>query len=95
MVDLVQSCLKDEAKQLIMVTPYLQDNTEAYQAAEIVCTGQTANQLMFSCKSVPEQPILIFITIINVDLSPNMSKVYFTPYGEPNSITMTFVPGMT
>ena len=24
-----------------------------------------------------------------------MSKVYFTPYGEPNSITMTFVPGMT
>ena len=58
----------DETKQEIHPMPATATagNQDAYVAAGIMCTGQAANSLTFTCSTVPTQDIDMYITITEV-----------------------------
>ena len=55
-----------ETAQMITPTPALASQT-AYYEAGILCTGQTANSLTFTCKTVPTGDLTVYVVIQEVD----------------------------
>lgn len=55
----------DETKQLITPTPALASQT-AYYNAGIRCTGQSANSLTFTAKTIPTADLTVYVTIQEV-----------------------------
>lgn len=63
----VQGVLADEAKQLITSTPTIASQ-EAYYNAGIRCTGQAANSLTFTAKTIPTANLTVYVTIQEVEV---------------------------
>lgn len=61
----VPGVLADETKQLIQPVPAIASQA-AYLAAGILCTGQAANSLTFTCQTVPEADLTVYIVITDV-----------------------------
>ena len=61
----VSGVLADETKQLITPTPALASQT-AYYNAGIRCTGQSANNLTFTAKTIPTADLTVYVTIQEV-----------------------------
>lgn len=62
----VTGVLDDETKQLITPTPALASQA-AYYAAGILCTGQAAGSLTFTCKEVPTADLTVYVVIQEVE----------------------------
>ena len=54
--------LADETAQLITPVPALASQS-AYYEAGVLCTGQAAGQLTFSCTTVPSADLTVYIVI--------------------------------
>ena len=63
----VQGISADEEDQLIQPVPKTTSQA-AYYAAGILCTGQAANQLTFTCQTVPTEDLTVYITIQGVSV---------------------------
>ena len=61
----VPGVLADETKQLIQSVPAIASQA-AYLASGILCTGQAANSLTFTCQTVPEADLTVYIVITDV-----------------------------
>lgn len=61
----VSGVLADETKQLITPTPAASSQT-AYYNAGIRCTGQAANELTFTVKTIPTADLTVYVTIQEV-----------------------------
>ena len=61
----VSGVLADETKQLITPTPALASQA-AYYDAVILCTGQAANSLTFTAKTIPTADLTVYVTIQEV-----------------------------
>ena len=61
----VSEVLADETKQLITPTPAIASQT-AYYNAGIRCTGQSANSLTFTAKTIPTADLTVYVTIQEV-----------------------------
>ena len=61
----VSGVLADETKQLITPTPAIASQT-AYYNAGIRCTGQAANSLTFTAKTIPTADLTVYVTIQEV-----------------------------
>ena len=61
----VPGVLADETKQLITPAPALASQA-AYLDAGVLCTGQAANSLTFTCQTVPEADLTVYIVITDV-----------------------------
>ena len=61
----VSGVLADETKQLITPTPALASQA-AYYDAVILCTGQAANSLTFTAKTIPAADLAVYVTIQEV-----------------------------
>ena len=61
----VQGVLADESAQLIQPMPAMVSQT-AYYEAGILCTGQAANQLTFTCQNVPTEDLTVYVVIQGV-----------------------------
>ena len=61
----VSGVLADETKQLITPTPAIASQT-AYYNAGIRCTGQSANSLTFTAKTIPTADLTVYVTIQEV-----------------------------
>lgn len=61
----VHGVLADETKQLIQPCPAMASQT-AYYEAGILCTGQAANQLTFTCQTVPTTDLTVYIVMQEV-----------------------------
>ena len=61
----VSGVLADETKQLITPAPALASQT-AYYNAGIRCTGQSANKLTFTAKTIPTADLTVYVTIQGV-----------------------------
>ena len=61
----VSGVLADETKQLITPTPAIASQT-AYYNAGIRCTGQSANNLTFTAKTIPTADLTVYVTIQEV-----------------------------
>ena len=55
----------DETKQLIQPVPAIASQA-AYLTAGILCTGQAANNLTFTCQTVPEADLTVYVVITDV-----------------------------
>lgn len=58
----VTGVLADETAQLITPVPALASQS-AYYEAGVLCTGQAASQLTFSCTTVPSADLTVYIVI--------------------------------
>lgn len=58
----VTGVLSDETAQLITPVPALASQS-AYYEAGVLCTGQAAGQLTFSCTTVPSADLTVYIVI--------------------------------
>lgn len=61
----VSGVLADETKQLITPTPAIASQ-ETYYNAGIRCTGQSANKLTFTAKTIPTADLTVYVTIQEV-----------------------------
>lgn len=61
----VQGVLADESAQLIQPMPAIASQS-AYYAAGIMCTGQAANSLTFTCQTVPTENLTVYVVIQEV-----------------------------
>lgn len=61
----VPGVLADETKQLIQPVPAIASQA-AYLTAGILCTGQAANNLTFTCQTVPEADLTVYVVITDV-----------------------------
>ena len=61
----VSGVLADEASQLIQPMPAIASQS-AYISAGIICSGQAANQLTFTCSTVPTENISLYVVITAV-----------------------------
>ena len=61
----VSGVLADETKQLITPTPAIASQ-EAYYNAGIRCTGQAADKLTFTAKTIPTADLTVYVTIQEV-----------------------------
>ena len=57
--------LADETKQLITPAPALASQA-AYLAAGVLCTGQAADSLTFTCQTVPTGNLTVYVAITDV-----------------------------
>lgn len=57
----VNGILADETKQLIQVNPASASRT-AYISAGIICSGQAANSLTFTCTTTPTSNLTVYVT---------------------------------
>lgn len=57
----VNGILADETKQLIQVNPASASRT-AYISAGIICSGQAANSLTFTCTTTPTSDLTVYVT---------------------------------
>lgn len=62
----VSGVLADETAQLIQPVPSAASQA-AYIEAGILCTGQAANSLTFTAETAPEEDLMVYITISEVD----------------------------
>lgn len=61
----VTGVLADETAQLIQPCPAMVSQT-AYYEAGILCTGQAANQLTFTCQNVPTEDLTVYVVMQEV-----------------------------
>lgn len=61
----VPGVLADETKQLITPAPALASQA-AYLAAGVLCTGQAADSLTFTCQTVPTGNLTVYVAITDV-----------------------------
>ena len=61
----VQGVLADETAQLIQPVPAIASQN-AYYAAGILCTGQAANSLTFTCATVPAENLTVYVVMQEV-----------------------------
>lgn len=61
----VTGVLADETKQLIQPMPAIASQS-AYYEAGILCTGQAANQLTFTCQTVPMSDLTVYVVMQEV-----------------------------
>ena len=61
----VPGVLADETKQLIQPVPAIASQA-AYLASGILCTGQAANSLTFTCQTVPTGNLTVYVAITDV-----------------------------
>lgn len=61
----ISGVLADETKQLITPTPAMESQT-AYYNAGIRCTGQLADSLTFTAKTIPIADLIVYVTIQEV-----------------------------
>ena len=59
--------LADETKQLIQPMPAIESQS-FYFAAGIMCTGQAADSLTFSCQTVPTENLTVYVVIQEVSI---------------------------
>lgn len=62
----VSGILADETKQLIQPMPALASQA-AYLAAGVLCTGQAADSLTFTCQTVPTGNLTVYVVITDVE----------------------------
>ena len=62
----VPGVLADETKQLIQPVPTIASQA-AYLTAGILCTGQAANNLTFTCQTVPTGNLNVYVVIQEVE----------------------------
>lgn len=62
---MVSGVLADETKQLIQPMPAIASQ-DAYISAGIICSGQAADSLTFTCTTVPTEDISLFVVITEV-----------------------------
>ena len=72
----VNGVLADETKQLIQPMPAIASQ-DAYISAGIICSGQAADSLTFTCTTVPTENITIYVVIQDVDYTPPPYKPVF------------------
>lgn len=56
----VTGVLADETKQLIQPCPAMASQS-AYYSAGIMCTGQAADSLTFTCQTVPTENLTVYV----------------------------------
>lgn len=61
----VSGVLADETKQLIQPIPAIASQSDYYEAG-ILCTGQAADQLTFTCKELPTKDLTVYVVIQGV-----------------------------
>ena len=61
----VQGVLADESAQLIQPMPAIASQN-AYITAGVICSGQAANQLTFTCTTVPTEDLSVYVVIQGV-----------------------------
>jgi hypothetical protein len=61
----VPGVLADETKQLIQPVPAIASQA-AYLAAGVLCTGQAADSLTFTCQTVPTGNLTVYVAITDV-----------------------------
>lgn len=61
----VSGVLADETAQLIQPCPAMASQT-AYYEAGILCAGQAANQLTFTCQTVPTADLTVYVVMQEV-----------------------------
>lgn len=61
----VSGVLADETAQLIQPVPAIASQS-AYYAAGILCTGQAANSLTFTCATVPTENLTVYVVMQEV-----------------------------
>lgn len=61
----VPGVLADETKQLITPAPALASQA-AYLDAGVLCTGQAADSLTFTCQTVPTGNLTVYVAITDV-----------------------------
>lgn len=62
----VPGVLADETKQLIQPVPAIASQA-AYLAAGVLCTKQAANNLTFTCQTVPTGNLTVYVVIQEVE----------------------------
>lgn len=61
----VQGVLADETAQLIQPMPAVASQN-AYISAGVICSGQAANQLSFTCSTTPTEDISLYVVLTEV-----------------------------
>ena len=61
----VNGVLADETKQLIQPMPAMASQS-AYYGAEVLCSGQAANSLTFTCQTVPTADLTVYVVMQEV-----------------------------
>lgn len=61
----VQGVLADETAQLIQPMPAIASQN-AYISAGVICSGQAANSLTFTCQTVPTEDLSVYVVIQEV-----------------------------
>ena len=61
----VSGVLADESAQLIQPMPAIASQN-AYITAGVICSGQAANQLTFTCTTVPTEDLSVYVVIQGV-----------------------------
>ena len=61
----VQGVLADESAQLIQPMPAIASQN-AYISAGVICSGQAANQLTFTCSTTPTEDISLYVVLTEV-----------------------------
>ena len=61
----VNGVLADETKQLIQPMPAMASQS-AYYGAGVLCSGQAANSLTFTCQTVPTADLTVYIVMQEV-----------------------------
>lgn len=61
----VNGVLADETKQLIQPMPAVASQN-AYISAGVICSGQAANQLSFTCSTTPTEDISLYVVLTEV-----------------------------
>ena len=61
----VSGVLADETKQLIQPMPAIASQS-AYYGAGVLCSGQAANSLTFTCQNVPTEDLTVYVVMQEV-----------------------------
>lgn len=61
----VSGVLADETKQLIQPMPAMASQS-AYYGAGVLCSGQAANSLTFTCQNVPTEDLTVYVVMQEV-----------------------------
>lgn len=61
----VNGVLADESAQLIQPMPAMASQS-AYYGAEVLCSGQAANSLTFTCQNVPTEDLTVYVVMQEV-----------------------------
>ena len=61
----VSGVLADETAQLIQPMPAMASQS-AYYGAEVLCSGQAANSLTFTCQTVPTADLTVYVVMQEV-----------------------------